>query len=46
MDYDTSIDMVLLLSIGQSGAVRLGITRALDLLDPSLRPILRQGIRI
>jgi len=28
---------------GQSGAVRLGITRALDLLNPSFRPLLRQA---
>ena len=28
---------------GQAGAIRLGISRALDIWDKSLRPALRQG---
>lgn len=30
--------------IGQAGAVRLGVARALEAYDPMLRPILKAGL--
>ena len=30
-------------SSGQAGAVRLGVARALDLWDPALRSLMREG---
>ncbi len=32
--------------LGQAGAVKLGISRALEVFQPELRPALRQGLAI
>ena len=41
--YDVSVNVVGGGLTGQSGAIRMGIARALVLLDPSLRPGLREA---
>jgi small subunit ribosomal protein S9 len=44
LEYCRYLDDDMYPNIGQAGAVRLGIARALEAYDPLLRPVLRSGL--